>query len=280
MAFTEEELDTIKAERKYGDVLEIHGRRKNGRTMEYECSLVGQTQFEENKYIPLEELIEKGLEKLVQQADTRIAAMAAGIDVRPLLNKEIQRHLDDFNLESEYGTHSKIRRLSGGQKVKLVLAAAMWNRPHIIVLDEPTNYLDREAMGALTQAIKEFHGGIVIISHNADFTKSICTENWLVRDGQVMVEGEAEDKTIKATSSRKIKADNKALEAPSNEKNSKVGNINGVISNAEKIKNPRTFEYLTPVETRKLTKCSIAAGISLKDYVAKLTPTSPEWKWL
>jgi ATPase subunit of ABC transporter with duplicated ATPase domains len=51
--------------------------------------------------------------------------------------------------------------------VKLVLAAAMWNRPHIIVLDEPTNYLDREALGALTQAIKGFHGGVVIISHNS-----------------------------------------------------------------------------------------------------------------
>ena len=49
----------------------------------------------------------------------------------PLLSqviKEIQGHLDDFNLEAEYGTHSKIRLLSGGQKVKLVLAAAMWNR--------------------------------------------------------------------------------------------------------------------------------------------------------
>ncbi len=280
MKLTEEELDNLRAERKYGDVLEIHGRRKNGRTMEYECSFVGQTQYEENKYIPLEELLEKGFEKMVQQADTRIAAMAAGIDVRPLLIKEIQKHLDDFNLESEYGTHSKIRRLSGGQKVKLVLAAAMWNRPHIIVLDEPTNYLDREAMGALTQAIKEFHGGIVIISHNADFTKSICTEKWLVKDGQVIVEGEVEEKAIKATSSRKIKAENKAIEASTNEKNSKVGNINGAITNAEKIKNPRTFEFLTPVETRKLTKLSTAAGMSLKDYVAKLTPSSPEWKWL
>lgn len=46
--------------------------------------------------------------------------------------KEIQGHLDDFNLEAEYGTHSKIRLLSGGQKVKLVLAAAMWNRPVIL----------------------------------------------------------------------------------------------------------------------------------------------------
>ena len=49
----------------------------------------------------------------------------------------------------EFGTHGTIRRLSGGQKVKLVLACAMWNRPHVLILDEPTNYLDREALGAL-----------------------------------------------------------------------------------------------------------------------------------
>jgi elongation factor 3 len=51
--------------------------------------------------------------------------------------------------------------------VKLVLAAAMWNLPHLIVLDEPTNFLDREALGALATAIKEFQGGVIMISHGA-----------------------------------------------------------------------------------------------------------------
>ena len=65
---------------------------------------------------------------------------------------------------------------SSHPQVKLVLAAAMWNRPHIIVLDEPTNYLDREALGALTQAIKGFHGGVVIISHNSGTPcLAVCT---------------------------------------------------------------------------------------------------------
>jgi elongation factor 3 len=48
---------------------------------------------------------------------------------------EIQAHLDDFGLAQEFGTYGKIRGLSGGQKVKLVLAAAMWNCPHLLVLD-------------------------------------------------------------------------------------------------------------------------------------------------
>ena len=45
--------------------------------------------------------------------------------------------------------------LSGGQKVKVVIGAAMWNQPHIVILDEPTNYLDRESLGALANAIIE-----------------------------------------------------------------------------------------------------------------------------
>ena len=53
--------------------------------------------------------------------------------------------------------------------------------------------LDREALGALTQAIKEFAGGIVIISHNSEFTSAICTETWVVKDGTCYTEGEAKE---------------------------------------------------------------------------------------
>ena len=52
-------------------------------------------------------------------------------------------------------------------QVKLVLAGAMWMQPHLLVLDEPTNYLDRESLGALATAIKEFEGAVVMISHNS-----------------------------------------------------------------------------------------------------------------
>ena len=51
--------------------------------------------------------------------------------------------------------------------MKVVLAAAMWLNPHILVLDEPTNYLDRDSLGALATAIREYGGGVVMISHNS-----------------------------------------------------------------------------------------------------------------
>jgi len=55
------------------------------------------------------------------------------------------------------------------KKVKVVIAACMWNNPHILVMDEPTNYLDRDSLGALAGAIKKYEGGVVLISHNNRF---------------------------------------------------------------------------------------------------------------
>jgi elongation factor 3 len=280
---TEEEEEVVKQKTGYGDVKEVIGRRKHGRTMEYECTWYGMVpQKDTNKYIAMDKLIEMGLGKLVKQCDTRIASAAAGLDVRPLLNKEIQGHLDQFNLEAEFGTHSKIKRLSGGQKVKLVLASAMWNRPHILVLDEPTNYLDREALGALTKAIKDFGGGVVIISHNKEFTDALCSETWTVGAGRCTVEGEAADSDLKASSSRRKKesssGDLKRMGVVESAKTGEsVGNVNGTIL-SESLINPKTYEKLSKKEVRKLEKC--AAGVPLKEYLSKINKHSPEWKWL
>ena len=73
--------------------------------------------------------------------------------------------------------------------MKLVLAAAMWNNPHLLIMDEPTNYLDRDALGALAAAIKDFEGGVVLISHNSEFTNTCCSETWVVVAGCVTVTG-------------------------------------------------------------------------------------------
>ena len=276
---TEEERE-LQRERKYGDVDQVLGRRKNGRTMEYECTFVGQNPAREpNKYIPLEEMIGMGLQKLVEQCDAKIAAMAAGLDLRPLVTHEIQKHLDDFALEAEFGTHSTIKRLSGGQKVKLVLAAAMWNRPHVLVLDEPTNYLDRQALGALTKAVQDFGGGVIIISHNKEFTDAICNEHWLVKDGRVYTEGGViEEGTVKAVSSNKIKKSQSTSDLKPAQ-GAEVGNTNSSI-NADIILNPKTLQGLSKKEQRKLERCAAVAGVSLREYVSKITCKSPEWKWL
>merc|ERR1719491_2111410 len=82
--------------------------------------------------------------------------------------------------------------LSGGQKVKVVLAASMWNQPHILILDEPTNYLDREALGALAGAIDNFDGGVVMITHNNEFCSQLCPETWVMDAGHLETKGDAD----------------------------------------------------------------------------------------
>jgi len=109
---------------------------------------------------------------------------------KPLTALNIQKHLEDFGLEPEFSTHSLMRGLSGGQKVKVVLGAAMWNNPHILVLDEPTNYLDRDSLGALAEAIKAFGGGVVMITHNREFYTALTQETWMVENGKVTPTGQ------------------------------------------------------------------------------------------
>ena len=81
-------------------------------------------------------------------------AMRATQYARPLNAVNVEKHLEDIGLEREFGTHMRIGALSGGQKVKVVLAAALWNCPHMLILDEPTNYLDRDSLAALAGAPK------------------------------------------------------------------------------------------------------------------------------
>jgi len=83
-------------------------------------------------------------------------------------------------LDKEFGTHTRMAALSGGQKVKVVIAACMWNCPHIVILDEPTNYLDRDSLGALAGAIEDYEGGVVMITHNNEFCSALCPETWLM----------------------------------------------------------------------------------------------------
>jgi len=133
----------------------------------------------------------KGFEKQIKVIDTKEAAKA-GMYIRPLTQKNVEEHLEDIGLAAEFGTHNRMSALSGGQKVKVVIAASMWNQPHIVILDEPTNYLDRESLGALAHAIEAFDGGVVIISHNDDFCSKLCRETWVLEMGDLNCKGDAE----------------------------------------------------------------------------------------
>ena len=141
-----------------------------------------------NSQISRETLTELGFSKLVQEFDDHEASRE-GLGFRILEPKVISKHFEDVGLDPEIANHNEISGLSGGQKVKVVLAGAMWNNPHLLVLDEPTNFLDRDSLGGLAVAIRDYKGGVVMISHNEEFVGALCPEQWHVDNGHMTHKG-------------------------------------------------------------------------------------------
>ena len=169
-------------------VTQLTGSRRENKQIkeyEYECKFRGG----DEGYLAQKLLTRRGWGKACSAIDAKIA-QRAGLFFRTLSSTNVEAHLGDCGLDAEFATHYRMCALSGGQKVKVVLAAAMWNQPHNIILDEPTNYLDRESLGALAKAIEAFEGGVVIISHNSEFTSQVCPEEWVMDAGHLTTKGE------------------------------------------------------------------------------------------
>merc|ERR1711870_213434 len=158
----------------------------------------------QNTWVEKDTLVKMGYLKMVQREDEKQAAMA-GLMTKHLTQPSVEKHLGDFGVDPESASHTQISQLSGGMKVKIVLAATMWQNPHILV--EPTNYLDRDGLGALVLAIKDYQGGVLIISHNKEFCENVATEKWIMQGGKLRIEGESVD-----TSADQEQGGNKAQE--------------------------------------------------------------------
>merc|ERR1712099_211823 len=164
-------------------------QKKKEKTYEYEVKWQWKD-IESNIWVEKDTLVKMGYLKLVQREDERQAAMA-GLMTKQLTQPGVEKHLGDFGVDPESASHTQISQLSGGMKVKVVLAASMWQNPHVLILDEPTNYLDRDGLGALVLAIKEYKGGVLIISHNKEFCENVATEKWIMKGGYLRIEGQS-----------------------------------------------------------------------------------------
>ncbi len=80
---------------------------------------------------------------------------------------------------------SPVRPFSGGEKARLVLALLVWQRPNLLLLDEPTNHLDLEMRHALTMALQDFEGAMIIVSHDRHLLRLSCSDYYLVDGGEV-----------------------------------------------------------------------------------------------
>ncbi len=87
-----------------------------------------------------------------------------------------------------------VASFSGGEKSRLALALLAWQKPHLLLLDEPTNHLDLDMRDALTIALEEYTGAVVLVSHDRSLIRAVADELWLVADGQAkLFDGDLED---------------------------------------------------------------------------------------
>jgi elongation factor 3 len=165
-------------------------RRKSKKSYEYEVKWQGYGDHQ-TTWFEREDLEHMGFAKWIQELDQK-EATRLGMVTRALTSGNICQQFQDVGLDKEIVMHSRMSGLSGGQKVKVVLASAMWLNPHLLFLDEPTNYLDRDSLGALAHAIQNYGGGVVIITHHHEFSGALCKETWTVENGKVILSGQTD----------------------------------------------------------------------------------------
>jgi elongation factor 3 len=167
-----------------------YGRRVGKREKEYECELEN-TSMDQNIWLTESDLTERGYSKLLKIIDSKCDAAESAYS-KALTQQNVEEHLEAIGMTKENATHVKIKQLSNGEKVKVVIGAALWMCPHILILDEPTNNIDRDGLAALKVAINEFEGGIIIITHDEQFCNSICKEIWVIENCILNVKGDPE----------------------------------------------------------------------------------------
>jgi len=106
-------------------------------------------------------------------------------DVGPAAREqELRDFLGSFRFTGEM-VQQPVGTLSGGEKARLVLAMLVWQRPNLLLLDEPTNHLDLTTREALSMALNEFEGTVMLVSHDRALLREVCDEFWLVSGGKL-----------------------------------------------------------------------------------------------
>ncbi len=132
---------------------------------------------------------------LLSEDDTALQRMVRlAREVSPAAKEqELRNFLGQFRFEGDM-VHQTVGTLSGGERARLVLATIVWQRPNLLLLDEPTNHLDLATREALSIALNEFEGTVMLVSHDRALLREVCDEFWLVAQGRVQpFDGDLDD---------------------------------------------------------------------------------------
>ena len=98
--------------------------------------------------------------------------------------QDLRSFLGNFNFGGDM-VKQTVGSMSGGEKARLVLCMIVWQRPNLLLLDEPTNHLDLATREALSMALNEFEGTVMLVSHDRALLRAVCDEFWMVSHGGV-----------------------------------------------------------------------------------------------
>ncbi|MDO6565056.1 ATP-binding cassette domain-containing protein [Amphritea sp. 1_MG-2023] len=127
-------------------------------------------------------------------------------------DQEIRNYLGSFDFNGDRALEP-VKRFSGGEKARVALALIAWQRPNLLLLDEPTNHLDLEVRHALTLALQNFDGALILVSHDRHLLRNTVDQFWLVAHGCVSpFDGDMDDYQQWLSAQRRVQ--NQTIEEP------------------------------------------------------------------
>ena len=176
--------------------------------------------------------------------------------------QELRNFLGQFRFASDM-VNQAVGTLSGGEKARLVLAMLVWQRPNLLLLDEPTNHLDLDTREALSMALNEFEGSLMLVSHDRALLREVCDEFWLVADGGVRpFDGDLDDYQQYLLDTARAQA--KALrEAGNAGKKAAVSAAKPAVAPATQVRQPKSDE-LKPLR-KELNRIDNRLGVLFGD---------------
>lgn len=134
----------------------------------------------------VEELEEFKTMTVVQYAEKKLATGRASSKVIAEASGNVRQYLGAFGLGGAHA-HRAIGTLSGGERMRLCFATVMADEPQLLLLDESTNHVDLETLDSMSQALADYTGAVLMVSHNQAFLSGFCNELWVVEDGKLEI---------------------------------------------------------------------------------------------
>ncbi|MFZ2738383.1 MAG: ATP-binding cassette domain-containing protein [Burkholderiaceae bacterium] len=211
--------------------------------------------------------------------------LAGKISGQATREQDLRSFLGQFNFGGDM-VKQAVGSMSGGEKARLVLCMIVWQRPNLLLLDEPTNHLDLATREALSVALNEFEGTVMLVSHDRALLRAVCDEFWLVsRGGVEPFDGDLDDyqrylldeakrqrEDLKESTSSKGK-NKKSKASPSNTKQRTIEQIEGKMASLNQEGRSLEARLLVLQHAKEIAEL----GQRLKSVNAELQVLEDQW---